>query len=825
MTKPAVKQKADPEALFEDRWTSFGKHSGILKISRRLPAAELKAFRIFECYDNDFLEKISPDVSVAVWDRGKILYEEGAYIDLAFFVAKGKVNVCVGKQQGRAENTADRRNGAKASLSRGRRNGRTSNLPATVFQTQIQQLSQKRNLTFLSSMDIDLTWGEVVVLGEGEMLGETGSSVGWPQSVTAQTATQCVLVQIRLPALQAMKRKSSDLKQHLDQVYIKRALAAQLQSTPLFRNCSETFIENFKKHIGLVSFRRNQVIAREGDRAEAVFLVRSGFVKLSQCVAAGEMVVNYLSKGMTFGEAEFFVNQETWFYSAVSVESTELLKISYEDFKVLVARHPEIEREVWDSSVARLKESGSTRRDINRAQFLSHALNYGLVQGSSVLAIDLSTCTRCDDCVRGCAETHDGLPRFVREGEKYDDYLVTRACFHCKDPVCLIGCPTGAIRRAGVGEVVEIDAGLCIGCKACYIKCPYDAITMVDSEVWGGHAEPALPGPNVSEFATKCDLCYAKNHEPACTYNCPHGSAVRLEGLDDFSKIVAKRTARRKVRQSKAKVRLMTGAPWRTGFLLALVMLAALYVLNMTFSEVNAGSIWGLFYGSAAAFLMLAVALYGIRRRWVREACNKGLGSARSWFQGHLYGGGLFIVLVFMHTGFNLPDGAFYQWLYAVSLWVTISGLLGVLAQRWLPRLLASGLSLEVAYERITELNIEIREKAQALVLGCSRPVRDFYQKNIAGQMRSPAVSLIYYFDITGGIHKQTKQFSYLRALLSAEEQVTLDELQMLFKSKLELDAHYTIQKTLRWWLYLHLPVSLLLLGLVCLHMFAVFYY
>jgi Fe-S-cluster-containing dehydrogenase component len=38
--------------------------------------------------------------------------------------------------------------------------------------------------------------------------------------------------------------------------------------------------------------------------------------------------------------------------------------------------------------------------------------------------------------------------------------------------------PTGAIRRASVGDVVEIIDNLCIGCKACANNCPYDAIVM-----------------------------------------------------------------------------------------------------------------------------------------------------------------------------------------------------------------------------------------------------------------------------------------------------------------------------------------------------------
>ena len=52
-----------------------------------------------------------------------------------------------------------------------------------------------------------------------------------------------------------------------------------------------------------------------------------------------------------------------------------------------------------------------------------------------------------------------------------------------------------------------------------------------------------------------------------------------------------------------------------------------------------------------------------------------------------------------------------------------------------------------------------------------------------------------------------------------------LGELQQLYRAKLELDAHYTLQHVLRGWLVLHVPVSLVLLVLVGLHVFTVLYY
>ena len=99
--------------------------------------------------------------------------------------------------------------------------------------------------------------------------------------------------------------------------------------------------------------------------------------------------------------------------------------------------------------------------------------------GTATMLIDLDRCTRCDDCVRACASTHDNNPRFLRHGPTNGRIMVANACMHCADPVCMIGCPTGAIHRSlSVGSVVINDL-TCIGCGSCANSCPYDNIRLV----------------------------------------------------------------------------------------------------------------------------------------------------------------------------------------------------------------------------------------------------------------------------------------------------------------------------------------------------------
>lgn len=543
---------------YRDRWTSGGTTTGLVSLSDKLSPAQLKSYEIFADYDDKFLERISPDVSVAVWKKGAVLFEEGSYLDLAFFVADGEVEIFLQGQSTQDTGASPifdlsrtgiiRPEEAKSILAAPTPGESSGTVEKTFLGTSTKTsqgaAGREHEITFLATMDFDLPRGAVTRLGDGELFGEIGALSGWPQSVTARVASDCRLVQIRVPALRLMRRKSPALKARLDSIYRSRSLFSQLKTSPLFRGTTDLFLDGLKEIVELVSCDPGEVIVRQGEPADCLYLLRSGFVRLIQTVGEGEAGVSYLSKGMSLGEVELLVDGvDNWESTAVSVEFVELVKIPAEAMESLLDNFPEVAERLWRSCATRIREVGFSKRHVAHAEFTQVALDMGLVQGSSILAIDLNSCTRCDDCVRACADTHDGRSRFVREGEKYDNLLIPRSCYHCRDPVCLVGCPTGAIHRAGVDDVVEIEDKICIGCSTCANNCPYDAIVMHDTAtVWPEDMVPTGLRGRERQVASKCDLCHDTGHGPACVSNCPQGCAFRVESLEEFQQLLARET-------------------------------------------------------------------------------------------------------------------------------------------------------------------------------------------------------------------------------------------------------------------------------------------
>lgn len=502
--------------LYRDRWTTLGANTGISQLSEMLAPQALKHFEIFEKYDDKFLQEISHDISVARWKPGAILFEEGNYIDLAFYIVEGQVEVYVNKVQRGKKHTSH----LNMQVGRKKRSG--------------------KGVMFLSVMDFNLPVHGRMRLGAGDILGEIGALSGWPQSVTARAISECVLVQIRLPALRRMRDEAPHLKEWTDKIYRERYLALELQQSPFFRNCHGDFLDALAQKVELISCRKNAAITQQGEPADALFIVRSGFVKLLEQIDGSEMAVSYLSKGMILGDIELLIEGiDTWQFSASSMERSELIKISYDHFIEIFESYPQLEQLLWKQAVARFKEAGYHKKNIDKAALVDVALEKGLLQGRSILVIDLEQCTRCDDCVRACAATHGGHPKFVREGDRYENLLITRACYHCHDPACIVGCPTGAIHRARPHGLVEIDSHLCIGCRTCERNCPYDAITMQHTGIeWPSNMVPEHLRGNERLLATKCDLCSQSENGPACVNNCPNGCAYRVGSLAEIQQLL-----------------------------------------------------------------------------------------------------------------------------------------------------------------------------------------------------------------------------------------------------------------------------------------------
>ena len=465
------------------------------------------------------IEKVRKYLHVVDFASGDEVLREGDYSDSAYFIIEGVVEVLAPGSGGSAGG------GVKPQVRGGAHDVPAAQRPnARPAAANMIGRGSTNSTVVLSAFPAAYVPGQRLLLEAGEVFGEIGALSRYAVSATVRAESPLQLLQIRLPALRMLMASSKEFKKFLDTRYRTRALGNHLRAVSLFAPLEDATIEELKNAAELLSFEPGQIVVQEGTPADGFLLVRGGYVKV--CVRAGEadLAVTYLRKGDYAGEAALLVD-ELWPFTLQALEHVEIVKLPVDRVRAILEKQPDLGDQLWNDMLARLKARGAVTRDPVSAEYVQMAMETGLIHGESVLLIDLSTCTRCDECVRGCADAHGGQPKFIREGTKYRNWLIPTACYQCTDPTCMMDCPTGAISREVGTLEVTINEPTCIGCSNCAGRCPWGNIIMVES----GEKRP--DGKPV-ELATKCDLCLTRPQGPACVQMCPHGSAVRISFKD-----------------------------------------------------------------------------------------------------------------------------------------------------------------------------------------------------------------------------------------------------------------------------------------------------
>ena len=597
-------------------------------------AAELAAIPDFAGIRKEIWEKFPGAIVRKTYKPGELLMREGEYGTTAFYVLSGSITIFINNPISK-----DTTRKSKPGLLR----------KITRFTDYIKGVPPARwdglertHIPMDGPVDLPLD-NPIAEVVAGDLIGELAALAAlkqerlkrpkfYPRSATAQAKTDVVVLEMLPNILNNVLYNAPAFKDKLNRNYRARALETHLRSVPLFRNLSPEFLELLKEHAELEDVVPGQVIFRQGDVADSCYLIRMGFVKVSQIFPGGELVLTYLSRGSYFGEmgmlppvfrvrakglkpgqisegvvsgaplsvgrspgaagslaapwdeyisrehatvrvegrqllverlpsgknpisvdkkpvnrallspGESFSIGETTFEinedplqagrrtaTCTAVDYVQLVRIQRDEFNKMLDTFPDIAEAVMEVARARRQMD---LQSLGRVQQVSMGsfLEQDLMQGQNLLLLDLDKCTRCDECVKACVATHDdGFTRLVRDGLRFEKYLVPTSCRACLDPLCMTRCPVGSIRRKQSLDIVIEN--WCIGCGNCATDCPYGTINVV--ELMGGGQKPEL-----RPKAVVCDLC-AEYKEPNCVRACPHDAALRVEPRTFFARDLA----------------------------------------------------------------------------------------------------------------------------------------------------------------------------------------------------------------------------------------------------------------------------------------------
>ena len=263
------------------------------------------------------------------------------------------------------------------------------------------------------------------------------------------------------------------------------------------------------------------------------------------------------------------------------------------------------------------------------------------------------------------------------------------------------------------------------------------------------------------------------------------------------------------------------------------------------------GTAVGLSFGLAAFGLMIFAGLLGARRR----VPSWRVGRPEHWMRGHLWLGLLTVPLTLFHAGFR-GGGALTVTLLLLLGLVTLSGILGVILQQILPRVMTSRAPMETIYEEIGHVLRQLRAEGDQLVAAAagalgiaveaepvtvaaaqkaakagttpasktvppgapvegSLPLKEFYLGRVrpfleAGSRGGPFANPI----------RAAAAFSATRMLIPPTLHALLKDLEVMCEERRQIAAQERIHRWLHGWLLVHIPLSYALLLLVGVHAF-----
>ena len=657
-------------------------------------------------------------------------------------------------------------------------------------------------------------FGEAALLGRGE------------RTATVTAETEIVLLEIEKHRFDLLTRRYKSVREHLEGVYHARAIATYLRTHRYLSLLDDQTRADLGRGAKLRMFQRGDAVTKRGDAADTIVLIKDGVVKATRTKDGAVSILAYFNTHDVVGMADGTVRD----FGLDAVGQCEVIMLPRQAVSMMMMKYPDVARHFSKDDMTRKAAMEQANSTMIRAAdaFLSAG-----VEVESLLVINLDRCVRCGNCVRACHARHKYTrldrrgPIFRRRAKqdktRHEHIMLPASCRHCRDPECMIGCPTGAIQRFADGDVDINDN--CIGCENCARKCPYGNITMRPLD------EKERPSPEVTKRAIKCNLCRGHSYSN-CVHECPRGAILRVDPLKFFEELALVMEAEQKDAiewsRGQAKVFGLLNTKQRvrarsTWFVTASFMLGILAILGIVAATVfigaplRGGSSVGLPLGIFAALCLFGAASQGIRKRMR----NTSIGGLEAWTQFHMVMGAVGFFAAVAHAGFQVT-GVFTTLLLVVFsievatgvtgqvIYATVPTALTRLERHGLSRLVEDLYDEEVTLERgILELIGTIQAKTWKLI----KPRVDASTGNLHDRM-------VATYDPAAALAAGKKHLAdNMRDLqLTDADRTTTDRILESQYRLVDIKAQLLLHRRLKRWLIAHVATATALIVLLVFH-------
>ena len=256
--------------------------------------------------------------------------------------------------------------------------------------------------------------------------------------------------------------------------------------------------------------------------------------------------------------------------------------------------------------------------------------------------------------------------------------------------------------------------------------------------------------------------------------------------------------------------------------------LSLFFIVVYMFTDVsprpNGGSWLGYTLGTLGAGLIVWLSLLGIRKR----AMTRGRWSLKAWTSAHVYLGLALIVIGTLHTGFQFGWNV-HTLAWALMILVILSGIYGISVYALLPQGLSDSRSEMTGpqmIEAVGSLDKQIQQAAQ--------PLSDEDSAVVIGSLGEDPFGGGVWRRLSGS-YPRCGNMNALRIMRarqeesSGKEEQALEQVVGLLEKKAaalqRLRGYIRRRALLEVWLFVHIPLTFVLLAALTAHIVSVFFY
>ena len=197
---------------------------------------------------------------------------------------------------------------------------------------------------------------EIAQLKEGDFFGETGFFTDGKRHASAMALDDTEILQMTKEDVESIAGDHPGIQEILDSHFRTRVLDKILAVSPLFSSLKREDRLELLEHFELKSFKKGDLITKEGEEGDSLFIIKSGHVEVLTKKDGELLKLAELKEGEFFGEVSLITGKPRT-ATVRALGDVELMALNKDDLKDHARRHPNIEETMNRYLKARMKHT------------------------------------------------------------------------------------------------------------------------------------------------------------------------------------------------------------------------------------------------------------------------------------------------------------------------------------------------------------------------------------------------------------------------------------------------------------------------------------